>query len=199
VEALSRPSLLTVKHVQERNGNNHAVDDATTKARLSNTSSTSTSIDLRARNYSELTIDNTIQVRSPLPDCGASRSILRPNEINQTGSSNAIQRHRIKHRTEQDKPLSFRSQQRAPIEPSRCSNGLARKTTMLFNPASDSILPKLATASLKAVFPPTKARNSLGDTSTSTETSGAFATEASLKPFYSTASDAVNWLGFVLR
>ncbi|WP_218933575.1 site-specific tyrosine recombinase XerC [Rubripirellula lacrimiformis] len=107
--------------------------------------------DLRARNYSELTIDNRSKYIRRFALWCIARGITQPNEITKP-ILERFQRHLYQHRTEQDKPLSFRSQYTHLSSLRAWFKWLARKNYLLFNPASELDLPKLGHRLPKAVL-----------------------------------------------
>lgn len=107
--------------------------------------------DLRARNYSEMTIDNRSKYVRRFALWCIARGITQPNEITKP-ILERFQRHLYQHRTEQDKPLSFRSQYAHLSSLRAWFKWLARKNYLLFNPASELDLPKLGHRLPKAVL-----------------------------------------------
>ncbi|TWB87048.1 integrase/recombinase XerD [Synechococcus sp. Ace-Pa] len=139
--------------------------------------------DLRARNYSELTIDNRSKYVRRFALWCLARGITRPNEITKP-ILERFQRHLYQHRTEQDKPLSFRSQYAHLSSLRAWFKWLARKNYLLFNPASELDLPKLGHRLPKAVLTANEAEQVLA-TPNITEPLGV-RDRAILETFYST-------------
>lgn len=107
--------------------------------------------DLQVRGYSELTIDNRSKYIRRFALWCIARGIARPNEITKP-ILERFQRHLYQHRTEQDKPLSFRSQYAHLSSLRAWFKWLARKNYLLFNPASELDLPKIGHRLPKAVL-----------------------------------------------
>ena len=107
--------------------------------------------DLRVRNYSEQTIDNRSKYIRRFALWCLARGITHPNEITKPVLER-FQRHLHQHRTDQDKPLSFRSQYSHLSSLRAWFKWLARKNHLLFNPASELDLPKIGHRLPKAVL-----------------------------------------------
>ena len=139
--------------------------------------------DLRTRNYSELTIDNRSKYVRRFALWCIARGISRPNEITKP-ILERFQRHLFHHRTEQDKPLSFRSQYSHLSSLRAWFKWLARKNYLLFNPASELDLPKLGHRLPKAILTANEAEQVLAQPNIS-EPLGV-RDRAILETFYST-------------
>ena len=115
---------------------------------------------LRARNYSEKTLDGRELFLCGLIDWCGQRNIVRPGQITKP-ILERYQRYLFIYRKMDGNPLSFRSQYNRIVAVRTWFKWMARQDLILTNPASDLELPRLEKRLPKAILTEHEAENVL--------------------------------------